>query len=258
MEIFPAIDLRGGKVVRLRQGDPHAQTIFSDRPDVIAQQWVDQGARWLHVVNLDGAFTANEKHATRNTQHAANLAALQSILECVNVPVQFGGGLRDLQSVERVLHLGVARVVQGTVAVQNPQLVGEAVARFGSEKIVVGLDAKAGMVATHGWQTQSALSVDVVAAQMKSLGVRRIVFTDIARDGMLQGVNVESTRALALESGLKIIASGGVASLEDIRRLKAIEPEGIEGVIVGQALYTGAVDLPEALKIANCKLQITD
>ena len=245
MEIFPAIDLRGGTVVRLRQGDPVAQTTYSDDPTATARRWAAQGARWLHVVNLDGAFSGDGGRGTGD----GNLVALQGILQAVKVPVQFGGGLRDLSSIARVLRLGVARVVLGTVAVQQPAIVRDAIAQFGAEKIVVGLDARDGMIATHGWQTQSAVRIGEVALRMRDLGVSRIVFTDIARDGMLQGVNVAATRQLAVESGLRVIASGGVASLDDVRQLKAVEADGVAGVIIGQALYSGAVDLAEALRV---------
>ena len=242
MEIFPAIDLRGGKVVRLRQGDPGAQTIYADDPAQVALRWVAEGARWLHVVNLDGALGETD---------SPNLAALRRVLDVVQVPVQFGGGLRDLSAVQLVLDMGAARVVLGTIAVQQPELAREAIARFGADRIVVGLDARDGLAATHGWQTQSALSAAAVGLRMREMGARRIVYTDIARDGMLQGVNVEATQALARACGLRVIASGGVASLEDIERLKRCEADGVEGVIIGQALYTGAVRLPDALKAAG-------
>ncbi len=251
MDVFPAIDLRGGKVVRLRQGNPNAQTVFSDDPAQIARRWIEQGARWLHVVNLDGAFAGDKGRGTGES----NILALCEILKVVNVPVQFGGGLRALQSIERALGLGVARVVLGTVAVQRPEIVREAIAKFGADKIVVGLDAKGGRIATHGWRVQAASHVGEVATQMRAMGVQRIVFTDIARDGMLQGVNAEATQRLARESGLKIIASGGVASLDDILRLKAVESDGVEGIIIGQALYTDAIDLPRAIEIAATPTQ---
>ncbi|MBI5880264.1 MAG: 1-(5-phosphoribosyl)-5-[(5-phosphoribosylamino)methylideneamino]imidazole-4-carboxamide isomerase [Chloroflexi bacterium] len=246
MNIYPAIDMRGGKVVRLRQGDPNAQTVYADDPAQQAQQWAAQGARWLHVVNLDGAFTGSGHAASESP----NLAALRRILAAVTVPVQFGGGLRDLDGIEAALGMGVARVVLGTVAVQQPEIVREAVARWGAACIVAGLDAKDGMIATHGWQTTSALTASEVARRMGAMGVERIVFTDIARDGMLQGVNVAATRDLARASGVAIIASGGVASLDDITQLRAHAADGIEGVIIGQALYTGAVKLVDALSAA--------
>lgn len=247
MEIFPAVDLHGGKVVRLRQGDPHAQTVFSADPALTAQRWVSQGARWLHVVNLDGAFGDDRRPWTADR----NGVALQAILQSVSVPVQFGGGLRDLASIARVLALGVTRVVLGTVAVQQPDIVRQAIAHFGAAIIVVGLDARDGTVVTHGWQTPSALRAGEVAVRMRDMGAQRIVFTDIARDGMLQGVNIAATQQLAVESGLCVIASGGVASLDDVRRLKAVESDGVEGVIIGQALYTGAVSLADAIRMAD-------
>ena len=251
--IYPAIDLRNGQVVRLRQGDPLAQTVFGDDPAAVARRWAEQGAEWLHVVNLDGALTsqpplpcAGEGEARGDLQ-GVNLRRLAEIRAATDLPVQFGGGLRTADDVALVLGLGATRVVLGTVAVRQPEVVAQAVARFGAERIVVGIDARNGMVATHGWQETSALDALTVAQRMADLGVRRTVFTDIARDGMLSGVNVAATAALARESGLKIIASGGVASLDDIRALAARAADGIEGVIVGQALYTGAVDLAEAV-----------
>ena len=243
MEIFPAIDLRGGKVVRLRQGDPALQSVYSDQPAEIAQRWQAEGARWLHVVNLDGAFSSSAS--------SRNVEAVQLIVRTCPLPVQLGGGLRSLEAIRAALELGIARVVLGTLAVQSPEIVRDAVRTFGADRIVAGLDAKEGMVTTHGWQSQSALGVIDVALGMKELGVLRVVFTDIARDGMLQGVNLEATRALACDSQLRVIASGGVASLDDIYRLKAIESDGVEGVIIGQALYTGAVRLSEAIHVSQ-------
>ena len=253
--IFPAIDLRQGQVVRLRQGDPAAQTMFGDDPAAVARRWADQGAEWLHVVNLDGAFSGQGRGSTVQVAQndsgsvdlslnlSLNLHRLAEIRAAVDLPIQFGGGMRTVDDVARALALGATRVVLGTVAVRQPEIVAEAVARFGAERIVVGIDARDGMVATHGWQETSALDALTVARRMADLGVLRIVFTDIARDGTLTGVNVAATAALARASGLKVIASGGVASLDDIRALAAHAADGIEGVIVGQALYTGAVDL---------------
>jgi phosphoribosylformimino-5-aminoimidazole carboxamide ribotide isomerase len=269
--IFPAIDLRQGRVVRLRQGDPRAQTTYSEDPAETAASWARQGAQWLHVVNLDGALTVSL--AMRNVtakgetltgagcgdKLPVNLRRLADIRAAVNLPIQYGGGLRSLTDIELALETGAARVVLGTVAVQQPALVGQAIERFGADRIVVGLDARDGRVATHGWQETSGLTVLEVARRMADLGARRTVYTDISRDGMLTGVNVPATVALASESGLKVIASGGVGSLDDIRALAsgagagsdaAIEAS-VEGVIVGQALYTGAFSLPEALAIAE-------
>ncbi len=247
--VFPAIDLRQGRVVRLRQGDPAAQTVYGDDPAAVARQWAAQGATWLHVVNLDGALTPQPSpQAAAEDGGARNLRCLAEIRAAVGVPIQFGGGLRDVADIEQALALGATRVVLGTVAVRHPDIVAQALARFGPDRIVVGLDARNGWVSTHGWRETSALDVTTVAWRMAALGVRRVVYTDIARDGMLSGVNLAATLALARATGLMVIASGGVASLNDIRSLAAHQDEGIEGVIVGQALYTGAVSLAEAMK----------
>ncbi|MDW8317883.1 MAG: 1-(5-phosphoribosyl)-5-[(5-phosphoribosylamino)methylideneamino]imidazole-4-carboxamide isomerase [Anaerolineae bacterium] len=244
MIVFPAIDLRRGRCVRLRQGDPAAETVFGDDPAAMAVHWVQQGARWLHVVNLDGALGDQGPDAL-------NLRRLAEIRAAVAVPIQFGGGLRTLADVETALALGAARVVLGTAAVQDPAFVGRAIAAFGPERIVVGLDARDGVVATHGWQQSSGLTAPDVARRLREQGVLRVLYTDIARDGTLTGVNAEATADLARRSGLRVIASGGVRDLEDIRRLLAVADAGIEGVVVGQALYTGSLDLAEALAVAG-------
>jgi phosphoribosylformimino-5-aminoimidazole carboxamide ribotide isomerase len=255
--IFPAIDLRQGQVVRLRQGNPAAQTVFGDDPAAVARRWADQGAEWLHVVNLDGAFSGQGSGqglgqgsgSDADLSLNLNLRRLAEICAAVDLPIQFGGGIRMVDDIARALALGATRVVLGTVAVRQPEVVAQAVTRFGAERIVVGIDARDGMVATHGWLETSALDALTVARRMADLGVLRVVFTDIARDGTLTGVNVVATAALARASGLRIIASGGVASLDDIRDLASHAADGIEGVIVGQALYVGTVSLPEALSI---------
>lgn len=254
--IFPAIDLRQGRVVRLRQGDPNAQTTYSDDPAETAAQWASLGAEWLHVVNLDGALTfsldakgASLTGAGCGDKLPINLRRLADIRAVVSLPIQYGGGLRTLADVALALETGATRVVLGTVAVKEPPLVRQAIERFGAERIVVGLDARNGKVATHGWQEQSELTAFDVARRMAEVGALRIVYTDIARDGMLTGVNVAATVELARASGLKVIASGGVGALEDIGKLVAA-PE-IEGVIVGQALYTGAIHLTDALALAR-------
>ncbi len=233
--IYPAIDLRQGRCVRLRQGRPQEETVFGDDPLVVARRWADEGAQWLHVVNLDGAFG----------QESPNVRILGDIVATVDIPVQFGGGLRDMTGLEEALSLGVRRVILGTVAVRDPAVVACALERFGPEKVAVGIDAQDGQVATHGWQHVSSLTACELALKMKELGLSRVVHTDIARDGMLSGVNVAASAELARRTGLMVIASGGVSSLEDVRRVKEA---GLEGVIIGQALYTGAVTLPQAIK----------
>jgi len=247
MIVFPAIDLRRGRCVRLRQGRPEAETVFSDDPVAMAEQWVSQGAEWLHIVNLDGAFG----------QASSNLRVVKEIVSSnfhpptSNIQIQFGGGLRTMSDIEGALELGLARVILGTVAVKEPSLVAEAVQRFGAERIVVGIDARKGNVATHGWQEVSSVTAAELAFRVKELGVERVVYTDIARDGMLSGVNVEAVGELAQRAGLQVIAAGGVSSLDDIRRLKEIEHFGIEGVIIGQALYAGAFSLAEVIKLGG-------
>ena len=238
--IYPAIDLRAGRCVRLRRGDPQAQTVYGDDPAAMARHWVALGATWLHVVNLDGALEDAQASAL-------NLEALARILAGASVPVQFGGGLRTLDALARVLDMGIARAVIGTAAVSNPALIEAALARFGAERIVAGIDAREGRVAIRGWQERTAVEAVSLGRDLRRLGLERAVYTDIARDGMMGGPNVEATAALARETGLRVIASGGISRLEDLGALAALEDEGIEGAIVGQALYTGAIDLPLAL-----------
>jgi phosphoribosylformimino-5-aminoimidazole carboxamide ribotide isomerase len=255
--IFPAIDLRQGRVVRLRQGDPNAQTTYSNDPAETAQRWASQGAQWLHVVNLDSALTfsltpgASLTGAGCGDKLPINLRRLFDIRAAVGLPIQYGGGLRSLEDIELALETGATRVVLGTLAVQQPALVGQAVERFGAGRIVVGLDARDGKVATHGWQETTELAAIEVARRMARMGVQRTVYTDISRDGMLTGLNVAATAELAQSSGLKVIASGGVGSLDDVRALAERAGGGIEGDIVGQALYTGAFTLAEALALVE-------
>jgi phosphoribosylformimino-5-aminoimidazole carboxamide ribotide isomerase len=246
MIVLPAIDLRHGRCVRLRQGRAEDETVFGDDPAAVARRWVEQGAEWLHVVNLDGAFG----EAGTDSDRPINLQRLEEIHAAVpQTPIQFGGGLRTLSDVETALALGAQRVILGTVAVQHPDLVDQAIQRFGPARIVVGIDARDGHVATHGWLETSDTTAIALGRAMVDRGVQLAVYTDIARDGMLSGVNVAATSALARDTGLRVIASGGVASLDDLRGLKA---EGtIEGVIIGQALYTGAVSLPDAIQTAR-------
>lgn len=251
MILFPAIDLRRGRCVRLRQGDPDAEIVYGNDPAAMALHWQAEGAEWLHVVNLDGAFgEAVGGLATKHLQFERlpiNLQRLVQIRKAVSLPIQFGGGLRNLTDVTLALDLGATRVVLGTVAVKEPGLVKEAIARFGSERVVIGIDARDGYVATHGWQEISKMKAVKLAIAMKEVGVQRLVYTDISRDGMLQGVNVAATAQLARRSKLRVIASGGVHTVADILALRKVADEGIEGVIIGQALYQGTLELREAL-----------
>jgi phosphoribosylformimino-5-aminoimidazole carboxamide ribotide isomerase len=236
--IYPAIDLRDGQVVRLQYGNPDRQTTFSSDPVATAQQWLDGGATWLHIVNLDGAF---DEKGTANWAVLPHLTALPA-------HVQFGGGVRSLADVEQVLHAGVARVILGTAAVENPDLVSQAVTRFGLDHIAVGIDARDGLVKTRGWQTGTAVTPTQLGQQMKERGVQTVIYTDISRDGVMTGVNAEATAQLAQATGLSVIAAGGVASLEDVQRCHALAKNGIGGVIIGRALYDGKVVLHEAIK----------
>jgi phosphoribosylformimino-5-aminoimidazole carboxamide ribotide isomerase len=236
MIIFPAIDLRAGCVVRLQQGRADAETKYGDDPAQIAMRWQNEGAQWLHVVNLDGAFGENTN---------ANQLALEKILAAITIPVQFGGGLRDLANSQAAFDRGVARVVIGTAAIENPQIVSDAIARFSADRIVIGIDARAGMVATRGWVEQSQVSAIDLAQQMRERGIERIVYTDIARDGMLRGIDADAMANLARAANVRVIASGGVASVNDVIALRAHAE--IEGVIIGQALYTGAIALKDAI-----------
>lgn len=240
MIIFPAIDLRNGRVVRLKQGRADAETKYSDDPAQVAMRWQSEGAQWLHVVNLDGAFGASS---------SANLRELARIISVAKIPVQFGGGLRALENIQSAFDAGVARIVIGTAAIENPALVSDALTRFGAERVVVGIDAREGMVATRGWAEKSQVSSIDLAKQMRARGITRIIYTDIARDGMLRGVDAEATAQLARDANVGVIASGGVASVRDIESLRAF-PE-IEGVIIGQALYVGTINLKEAIIVAS-------
>lgn len=241
MHIFPAIDIRHGRCVRLLKGDPNAETVYGDNPVEMAQRWVREGAEWLHVVNLDGAFG----------EATATVDAVKAIVRAVDVPVQLGGGLRTFEDIAEALDWGVARVILGTVAVTNPDVVSRAVEAFGAERIVVGIDARDRVVATHGWQQETGLDIIALAMSMKQRGVERIIYTDITRDGTLQGPNVARTGELAHLTKLRVIASGGIGSLDHIRQIRWIEPYGVEGVIVGKALYEGAFSLREALDLVR-------
>ena len=240
MIIYPAIDIRGGRCVRLTEGRFDAETVFADDPAEMALKWAGIGAEFLHLVDLDGALAGEGK----------NVPVIERILQSVNIPVQLGGGIRNLETIEKLLALGVTRLILGSAAVKNPQLVEEACKKYPGH-IAVGIDAKNGDVAIEGWGKGSGVAATELAKKMAAYGVETIIYTDISRDGMLSGVNVEATAALARACGVPIIASGGVASIEDIRRVKAVESDGVQGCIIGKAIYTGAVDLKAALALAK-------
>lgn len=238
--VYPAIDLRQGRVVRLAQGDPRRETAYGSDPLRIARRWQEGGAQWVHVVNLDGAL---------GEAGLENAAALERILRgSRGLRVQFGGGLRSLASMERALALGVSRVVVGTAAVREPDIVREALGRFGAERVAVAIDARGGRVRTHGWREGTEVEALDLARAWAERGLRWLIFTDVARDGMGRGLNLGTTAAIAAATGLHVIASGGVADLDDVRRARE---SGAAGVIVGRALYEGEVALEDALRIGG-------
>jgi phosphoribosylformimino-5-aminoimidazole carboxamide ribotide isomerase len=242
MLIIPAIDLKDGRCVRLEQGDMATATVFSDDPGKTAAHWAGLGARRVHVVDLNGAFAGKP----------VNEAAIKAIIAAVDsdIPVQVGGGIRDLDTIERFLDDGVSYVIIGTAAVKNPGFLHEACDAFPGH-IIVGLDAKDGRVATDGWSKLTGHDVVDLAKRFQDYGVEAVIHTDIGRDGMLKGVNVEATVRLAQALTIPVIASGGLASLDDVRRLCAVESEGIVGAITGRAIYEGRLDFVAAQKLAD-------
>jgi phosphoribosylformimino-5-aminoimidazole carboxamide ribotide isomerase len=236
MILFPAIDLKNGQCVRLRQGDMEQATVFNDDPAAQAAAFERQGFRWLHVVDLDGAFAGRPR----------NGEAVDAILRAVRFPVQLGGGVRDMATLEAWLAKGVARVIIGTAAVRDPAFV-RAAARAHPGRVVVGIDARDGMVAVEGWAETSTLSAADLGRRFEDAGVAAIVYTDIARDGMLQGVNWEGTLALADALAIPVIASGGLASMDDVERLTRPDAAKLAGAITGRALYDGRIDVARAL-----------
>jgi len=239
--IFPAIDLKDGRCVRLRQGDMAQATIFNDDPSAQARAFEAAGFEYLHLVDLNGAFAG----------HSVNESAIRAILSAIKIPLQLGGGIRDREAIDHWLSAGVARVILGTVAVSNPALVAEA-ARAHPGRILVGIDARDGKVAVKGWAEEASVSATELAKRFEGAGVAAIIFTDIARDGMMEGANVESTAALAKSVSIPVIASGGVNSVRDIERLRDCDA-GIAGVVVGRALYDGRIDPAQALMTARCQ-----
>ena len=242
MLLIPAIDLKDGRCVRLKQGDMDDVTVFSEDPAAMAAQWLEQGARRLHLVDLNGAVAGKPK----------NESAIRSIVRAVgaDIPVQLGGGIRDLDTIERYLDGGLSYVIIGTAAVKNPGLLRDACTAFPGQ-IIVGLDAKDGKVATDGWSKLTGHDVLDLARKFEDYGVEAVIYTDIGRDGMLSGVNIEATVRLARELLVPVYASGGVASIDDVDRLCAVEHEGVRGAILGRALYEGRLDFRAAQERAD-------
>jgi phosphoribosylformimino-5-aminoimidazole carboxamide ribotide isomerase len=240
MIIYPAIDVRGGKVVRLREGDPNRQTIFSDDPVNTARRWIDEGASWLHMVNLEGAFSAANN----------NLRVLESAAK-LNTPIQFGGGMRQMGDIERAFACGASRVVLGTVAIQQPEVVTQAIERWGQEAVCIGLDARYGKVTTHGWSQVSDITPLELGKLMAEQGVIHALYTDVSRDGGMGGGNIKLTIELGRDTGLNVIASGGISSLVEIEQLAA--SNFVAGAIIGMALYEGRIKLSDAIKAASIR-----
>lgn len=237
--IYPAIDLKDGNCVRLFKGDMNAATVFNDNPAAQAKEFVDAGCTWLHLVDLNGAFAGEP----------VNAAAVEAILKATDVPVQLGGGIRDIATMERWLDAGISRLILGTLAVKNPELVKEACKLFPG-KIAVGIDAKGGMVAVEGWAEASELEVTELAMKFEDAGVTAIIHTDIDRDGTLTGVNAGASSLLANAVSIPVIASGGVKDIDDIHAVKSAG--NLEGVVTGRAIYDGRLDLKAALEVAKC------
>ncbi|MDZ7317312.1 MAG: 1-(5-phosphoribosyl)-5-[(5-phosphoribosylamino)methylideneamino]imidazole-4-carboxamide isomerase [candidate division KSB1 bacterium] len=237
MIIFPAIDLLNGAAVRLKQGAEKSAKVYSTNPAETARQWQEAGAVFLHVVDLDGAFGRPE----------VNTAAIEAILKAVTIPVQLGGGIRSLEDAARRLEAGVHRVIFGTAALEKPELIEESLARFGVERVVVGLDAKQNKVAVKGWEEQTDADLFATAKRMRSLGVERIIYTDVGRDGLLSGPNLAAADSLARQTGLKVIASGGFSERRHFAELAALHNPLIEGAIVGTALYEKRLQLSDLI-----------
>lgn len=240
MLIIPAIDLKDGQCVRLSQGRMERATIYSQDPAEIAGRWQAKGAQRLHIVDLDGAVAGKP----------VNKKVIKTILSAITIPVQLGGGIRDIKTIEEYLDSGIDSIILGTAAIKDPMLLEESCKKFPG-KIIIGIDARDGMVSIQGWTEKTSVSAVDFAQKLDSSAVKAIVFTDIKRDGMLVGPNIESTARLAGAVSIPVIASGGVANIDDIKKLLKIESAGVEGVIIGRALYTGDIDLKECIETAE-------
>ena len=240
MIIFPAIDIRGGRCVRLVQGRADQETVYGDDPAAMGKRWQAEGAAWLHVVDLDGAFGARPQ----------NLEVIRRLRRSVTIPIQLGGGLRTLDTMATYMEAGIDRLILGTAVLKDPDLVARALTAYPG-RIALGLDAKNGLLAVEGWTETSSCTAAEVARELAPLKPAAIIYTDISRDGVKQGVNLEATRNLAQATGIPVIASGGVSSIDDITTLLPLEPLGVIGVITGKALYDGNLDLKQAIRVAR-------
>ena len=244
MLIYPAIDLRAGKCVRLQQGERHRETIYSDDPPAMASSFIAQGATWLHVIDLDGAFAAAK----------SNRGLIKKMARALPINIQSGGGIRTLDDITELLEAGIARVILGTIAVRQPEIVKSAVQKFGATAIAVAIDARDGKVAVDGWEKRSAHEALDFAQQLADDGVELVIYTDIARDGMLSGVNLAALQNLLAQTSLRVIASGGVRDLNDLQILQNLRHPRLDGVILGRSLYEGAIQLGEAIKTFQIKI----
>jgi len=240
MLVIPAIDLKGGKCVRLVQGKMDQETVYSENPVEVAKKWVGLGAEYLHLVDLDGAIAVEPK----------NIDTIEAIADAISIPFQVGGGIRDIDTINLYMSMGADRVILGTIAYKEPYFVKDACDKHHG-RIMVGIDARDGKVAIKGWEEITEKTATGLAKELEGAGVAGIIYTDISRDGMLKGPNLEGTKTLAQSVKIPVIASGGVSNIDDIKRLKELEPLGITGVITGKAIYTGSLDLREAIRVAK-------
>ncbi len=238
MLLIPAIDLRNGFCVRLLQGDSDKETVYSNDPAAMAVTFEEAGAKRLHLVDLDGAFQGE----------GANISSIRSILKNVSIPVQIGGGLRTEEDIDRMLALGVSAVIVGTMAVKHPDVLEKLLKKYTDEQIILGIDARNRKVSIEGWKESTQIQDVKFALRWKNSGIKRVVFTDISRDGMLSGPNLAALREMAEHTGLKIVASGGISSMDDLEQLKTLEPNGVDQAISGKAIYEGKIDLKRIFK----------
>lgn len=238
MNIYPAVDIKGGKCVRLVQGDFDKETVYLENPVEAAKMWQDQGAKWIHVVDLDGAKTGTP----------SNVDVIKNIRKALSANIQVGGGIRNMSTVENYLNLGINRIIFGSSAITNLSLVKETIDRFGADKVAVGIDVRQNQVAIEGWTKSSGIAIEKVLGQLKDMGVKTIIYTDISRDGMMKGPNFTGIEKVLSFGDFSVIASGGISSMQDLKQLALYENKGLEGAIIGKALYSGALDLKTVLK----------